>query len=175
MRDTLAIMPRVILFLLTVGSFFAQTAEYGQGWLPEFNHASKQILALAEATPAEQYGWRPAPGVRSTSEVYMHIVKGNYMLLTMSGATAPPRYAKLPKDFEKSITTKAEVIEWLKDSQDAVRTAYPKLDLNKKADFFGQPTTASAVLLRLLVHSHEHMGQAIAYARMSGVVPPWSK
>jgi uncharacterized damage-inducible protein DinB len=143
--------------------------------MPEFNHASKQILALAEATPAEKFSWRPAPGVRSTSAVYMHIVKGNYMLLTQAGVAAPAAYAKLPANFEATVTAKAEVIQWLKDSQDAVRAAYPKADQQKAVTFFGQPTTAASVFLRLLVHSHEHMGQAIAYARMSGVVPPWSK
>jgi len=53
----------------------------GQGWLPEFNHSSRQILALAEATPAEKFAWRPAPGVRSVSEVYMHIAVANFFLL----------------------------------------------------------------------------------------------
>ncbi|MBI2690074.1 MAG: DinB family protein [Acidobacteria bacterium] len=154
---------------------FAQAQEYGQGWLPEFNHASKQILALAEATPAGKFSWRPAPGIRSISEVYMHIVKGNFMLLTTATGTAPAVYAKLPQDFEKSVTDKPAVIQWLKDSQEAVRAAYPKANMTKQVDFFGRKTTAEAVFLRLLVHSHEHMGQSIAYARMTGVVPPWSK
>ena len=140
---------RSMALLLAAVPALAQT-DYGQGWLPEFNHASKQILALAEA------------------------VKGNYMLLTQAGVTAPPAYAKLPAGFEETVTAKAEILQWLKNSQDAVRAAYPKADLQKQVTFFGRQTTASAVFLRLLVHSHEHMGQAIAYARMSGVVPPWS-
>ena len=41
-------------------------------------------------------------------------------------------------------------------------------------DFFGRDVTARAVYLRILVHVHEHMGQAIAYARVNGIVPPWS-
>lgn len=40
--------------------------------------------------------------------------------------------------------------------------------------FLGSDVPAAYVLLRILVHNHEHMGQAIAYARMSGVTPPWS-
>lgn len=166
---------RIIALLLLAMGAFAQEADFGQGWMGEFNHASSQLLALAEATPAEKFAWRPAPGVRSTSEVYMHVVQGNYMLMGLADVPAPAELARRPKNFEKEITAKAEVVKWLKLSQDAVRAAYPKADLKKEADFFGKKTTAEAVFLRLLVHSHEHMGQAIAYARMSGVVPPWSK
>src|SRR5215467_13850145 len=61
----------------------------GQGWLPEFNHAARQNLALAEAIPAEKFAWRPVPGVRSVSEVYMHIAIGNYFLLGQAGIKTP--------------------------------------------------------------------------------------
>ena len=54
---------------------FAQNIPEGlfQGYDGEWNHVSKQLIDLAEATPAEKFSWRPAPGVRSTSEVYMHM------------------------------------------------------------------------------------------------------
>jgi hypothetical protein len=66
------------------------------------------------------------------------------------------------------------VITFLKDSFDAVRAAYPSVDQQEKVQIFGIDSTANGVLLRLLVHNHEHMGQAIAYARMNGIAPPWS-
>jgi hypothetical protein len=44
-----------------------------------------------------------------------------------------------------------------------------------KLKFLGQDATSDGVLLRLLVHIHEHYGQSIAYARMSGVKPPWAE
>src|ERR1051326_5247738 len=63
----------------------------GQGWMGEFNHAARQTVELANATPAEKFSWRPAAGVRSVSEVYMHIAIGNYFLLGQGGgAGAPP-------------------------------------------------------------------------------------
>jgi hypothetical protein len=163
----------VVLLGITQGAA-AQPPELGQGWLPEFNLAARQITDLAEATPAEKFSWRPAPGVRSTSEVYMHIALGNYFLLGQAGVKVPIDLSKLPKDPEKNISAKAEVIKFLRDSLDAVRTSYPAADRAKKVTFFGRDATADGVFLRLLVHNHEHMGQAIAYARMSGVVPPWS-
>ncbi len=155
----------------------AQTVpvEIGKGWLPEFNHASNQLNALADATPAEKFSWRPAPGVRSVGEVYMHITLGNYFLLGQAGVKIPPAAADVMKGGEKTLTAKADIIIALKDSQSLVRESYPKADRAKAVKFFGGDTTVDGVLLRLLVHNHEHMGQSIGYARMAGVVPPWSQ
>jgi uncharacterized damage-inducible protein DinB len=155
----------------------AQTVppELGQGWIPELSLASRHLLQLAEATPAEKFTWRPAPGVRSISEVYMHLAAGNFWLLEQAGVTAPADAPKMPKDAEKRVTSKAEVIQWLRSSLDAVRTGYESADRQKKVQFFGKETTSEMVFLRILVHINEHMGQSIAYARMNGVAPPWSK
>jgi len=49
-----------------------------QGYDDEWGHVSRQVVALAEAIPAEKYSWRPGPGVRSTSEVFMHIAISNF-------------------------------------------------------------------------------------------------
>ena len=49
-----------------------------QGYDGEWGHVSRQLVALAEATPAEKFSWRPAEGVRSMSEVYMHIALANF-------------------------------------------------------------------------------------------------
>jgi uncharacterized damage-inducible protein DinB len=146
----------------------------GQGWLPEFNHSSRQILALAEATPADKFAWRPGAGVRSVSEVYMHIAVANYFLLNLAGVKLenPP---KITADTEKTVKEKAEVIRWLKNSFDAVRKAYPPASPQKAVKFFGADSNVENIYLRILVHNHEHMGQSIAYARTNGIVPPWSK
>lgn len=145
----------------------------GDGWNGEFDHSARQLTQLAEAFPQEKLAWRPGPGVRSTSELLMHIALGNHLLLGQAGLK-PPDFAKLGKEPEKAFTAKAEVIKYLSDSFDAVRTAVKTADRSKPAKFFGKETTVDAVLLRLLVHNHEHMGQLIAYARANGVVPPWS-
>lgn len=168
-------LQRFLLALVLAGASAAQDARLGQGWLAEFDIAASQILALAEATPEAQYSWRPAPGIRSTSEVYMHVAVGNYWLLGQTGARPPAELSGLKGNPEKLFTKKAEVLKWLKDSLDAVRQTYPKADRAKAVTFLGKSTTAENVFLRILAHNHEHMGQAVAYARSSGVAPPWSK
>jgi uncharacterized damage-inducible protein DinB len=146
-----------------------------QGYDGEWRHVSQQLIALAEATPADKFAWRPAPGVRSTSEVYMHIVLANFWLL---GATGPKMPADLKQEMEKTVTSKADVIDWLKRSLEAVKQAHlaktPKhLALN--VEVMGHHATVDGMYLRIIVHANEHMGQLVAYARMTGVVPPWSK
>jgi len=165
------------LWLLLSAPAFAQKMPEGiwQGYDGEWKHVSQQLVALAEATPADKFAWRPAPGVRSTSEVYMHIVMANFYLLSVTGPKMP---ADLKEDAEKTVTSKAEVISWLKRSLDAVKEAHlaekPE-DLQRKVHIYDRDATVDGMYLRIIVHANEHMGQLIAYARMTGVVPPWSK
>ena len=146
----------------------------GMGWTGEFDHASRQLNALGDAIPAEKFSWRPAPGVRSVSEVYMHVAIANYYLLSQAGIPIPEE-VRITAETERIVTAKPAVMKWLKDSQELVRQNYAKLDRQKKVKFFGNDTTSDGVMLRLLVHNHEHMGQSIAYARSIGVKPPWSE
>ena len=169
----------VLLFLLvlSVPKLRAQDPLDGlwQGYDGEWRHVSNQLIALAEATPADKFAWKPGPGVRSTSEVYMHIVNANFFLLSVTGPKMP---ADLKKDAEKTVTSKPEVIAWLKRSLEAVKQAHlaadPK-DMSRKVKVAGRDATVDGMYLRIIVHANEHMGQLIAYARMTGVTPPWSK
>lgn len=105
----------------------------------------------------------------------MHVALGNFYLLDQAGGKIPDDTPEIRPDLEKKITAKAEVLAWLGRSEKAVKQVYPAVDRSKKIKFLGKDTTSDAVFLRILVHSHEHMGQMIAYARMIGVTPPWSK
>lgn len=165
----------LLLLFLSAQSLLAQAPEgIWQGYDGEWMHVSRQLIALAEATPADKFAWRPAAGVRSTSEVYMHIEIANFYLLSVTGPKMP---SDLKQEIEKTVTSKAEVINWLKRSLEAVKTAHaaatPK-DLERKVHIADRDATVDGMYLRIIVHANEHMGQLIAYARMTGVVPPWA-
>ena len=160
-------------------------------YLWEFDIAERQLLALAEAFPAESYAWRPAGTARSTSEVLLHIATGSFMLLGIVGVeAAPDLYGKLEAEIlprmmammaknnslEKDRTDKAGVIAILKRSLIAVRTAFieaPNEELERQEVFFGERTTVRRVYMRELSHLHEHMGQLTAYTRAMGMSAPW--
>jgi uncharacterized damage-inducible protein DinB len=164
--------------LLTLALSITLQAQYEglwQGYDGEWLHVSHQLITLAEATPAGKFTWRPAPGVRSVSEVYMHIAIANFELLSVTGPKLP---SDLKESLEKSVTAKSDVINWLKRSLDAVKTAHAAetpADLQRKVKVNGRDANVDGMYLRIIVHANEHMGQLVAYARMTGVVPPWSK
>jgi len=135
-----------------------------------------KFTRLAEAIPADKYTWRPAPDVRSFAEVFMHVSAANYNLYKVVG-TPPPTGFDL-KGLEKSTTDKAKVIATLKDSfahAKAAIKAMPDADLDKSLDWFGGKNTQRGILLFIVRHAAEHLGQSIAYARFVGVVPPWTE
>jgi uncharacterized damage-inducible protein DinB len=168
-------MKKLLLFvLLSTATIHAQNEGLWEGYDGEWSHVSRQLLALAEATPAEKFAWRPAPGVRSIGEVYMHIAIANFYLLSVTGAKEP----EVKVSMEKTVTTKADVIDWLKRSLDAVPAARAQLkpaDYQRKVSIDNKTVTVDGMYLRIIVHANEHMGQSVAYARMNGIVPPWSK
>lgn len=142
--------------------------------LAQFDDAARKLLQLAEAIPQDKYTWRPGAGVRSVSEVVMHVAGGNYFLPTFAGVKSP---SELRRDAETSVTEKGQVIDHLKGSIEHVRVslrAFPEADLDRPATMFGRETTCRNVFLTTVTHAHEHLGQLIAYARVNGIVPPWS-
>jgi len=135
-----------------------------------------KFTRLAEAIPAEKYSWRPSPDVRSFAEVFLHVSAANYNVYKLVG-TPPPTGLDL-KGLEKSTTDKAKVIATLKDSfvhAKAAIKAMPDADLDKSLDWFGGKNTERGILLFIVRHAAEHLGQSIAYARFAGVVPPWTE
>jgi uncharacterized damage-inducible protein DinB len=141
--------------------------------LRNWEGVNKKLVALAEAIPAENYGWRPMEGVRSVSETFMHVAGANYFLSSPFGTEMPEGVREL-----EQITDKAKVVETLQDSIDKAGTALKNLDVTRgteELDLFGRTMTRNDVVLILLSHAHEHLGQAIAYARSNEIVPPWSQ
>lgn len=140
-----------------------------------FDDAANKLVRLAEAIPAEKYTWRPGEGVRSVSEVFLHVAAGNYSIPRRLGAPAPEGFN--PQGYDKSTTDKAKVIEALKASIEHVRKAYAGVtDTEKTAPWFGgRQATMREIMFFLDTHEHEHLGQMIAYARMNGIVPPWTE
>ena len=135
-----------------------------------------EFIRLAEAIPAEKYTWRPGPGVKSVAEVFLHVSGANYNMYKFVGAPSP---AGLDVGtLEQSTTDKAKVIATLKDSYAHAKKAItdmPDANLDKTLDWSGGTITQRGVLLFIVPHIAEHLGQAIAYARINGVVPPWSE
>lgn len=181
---------RVLVLLLVLCSPLAAEehdtsgSPYTATLATDFEMVSGKLLQLAEALPEEAYAWRPAEGVRSTSEVFMHVASANMLMPAAFGAP-PPADLEIPENpfalaraWEAEVTAKADVLAKLKESVEYAHGAiadFPAATLDEEVTLFGPPIPKRAGLLILLTHSHEHLGQLIAYARSNGVTPPWSQ
>ena len=79
---------------------------------------------------------------------------------------------------ENTVTAKPEVVAWLKRSLEAAKTARAGIkpgDLERKVKVANRDATVDGIYPRIIIHANEHMGQLVAYARMNGIVPPWSE
>lgn len=140
-----------------------------------FSYASR-VLQLAEAMPAEKYSWRPGEGVSSVEEVYKHIAQTNYYYLVNSLGVSTPEGVDL--DNIDSITGKENVVDLLDQSIEFVKSKVqemPESRLTESTELYGRTVNGQAVLMQLITHMSEHVGQSIAYARANGVVPPWNQ
>jgi len=176
-------LSRVLLALcataITAASLAAQGAP-AKGWRADFlalwKEDQSKYVQLVNATPWEKFSWRPAKGVRSVCEVFLHIGADNYVLGKELGAQLPAGFNE--KTAENCPGDKAAVLKMLNGGFDAFTAALTKLsdaDGDKEVKVFGQTFSYRGFAMMNLGHAGEHLGQSIAYARMNGITPPWSK
>jgi uncharacterized damage-inducible protein DinB len=149
--------------------------------LQPFGELEQKVMSLAKAIPEEKYSWRPAPGVRSIKEVFLHIAYGNRLMLNIADGVD---LAEIEKQIESNAKaegetlTKDQVLAKLTENFASVRRAMESASnasLSRDVQFFQTATTRRGLLTYIDTHIAEHLGQAIAYARMNALVPPWSK
>jgi uncharacterized damage-inducible protein DinB len=144
--------------------------------LKQFNTSASKFERLAAAMPADKFSWSPGPGVMSVAEVYAHVANYNYAYPSQNMGVAAPRGIRL--DTLERMKDKAQIVALLKSSAEYVRQGVkqmPEAQLGQSTQLYGDTVPQWAVLLQLVAHMNEHLGQSIAYARMNGVVPPWSR
>lgn len=173
-----SILLSIFFCLFTVTPLLAQqsaTNNFKSQFSGHFDYASR-VLQLAKAMPADLYDWRPMEDVSSVQEVYTHIARYNFYYLENSlGIPAPD---DVDVENIESITGKENVVAILERSinhlKDAVKQM-PDSKLTGETELYGRTVNGQAVLMQLITHMSEHVGQSIAYARMNEVVPPWSE
>lgn len=161
--------------VLDVTSATHLRAEY----LADLDTLHRKVVALANAIPADKYGWRPSSDVRTVSQVLMHVASEFYLYTPMSiGGTPPADYGN-PKEKNaalEKITSKAEVLQQLDKSWAHTKAQFAASDPAKLAGVikpWNAPLDQAAFIM--VGDLHEHLGQLIAYARSVGVKPPWTK
>ena len=150
-------------------------------YLGELEELQSKFLQLAEAIPAEKYSWRPGPGVRSIGEAFMHVATEYYLFSPMAyGAPTSPVVGTGPQAYRKleANPTKEEVLKHLKEGFAYTKQAVGGISadsLANKRKWFGRDVTILDTSFGMAGDLHEHLGQLIAYARVNGIKPPWTK
>lgn len=169
----------LLVFTYCIPSTMAQQTVSGNNFKEQFNRHfqyASRVLELAKAMPADKYSWRPDEDVMSVEEVYTHIARYNYLYPATSLDIPTP--ADINLDEIESITGKQNVISILEASINHLSNAVdnmPKSKLSESTELYGRTVNGQAVLMQLITHMSEHVGQSIAYARVNGVVPPWNR
>ena len=195
-RDLLSLTFGICLTLVGFGASPARAQHEGHGQaaaptsglraelIRDIEDLERKYVGLAEAMSAH-YAYSPGEGVRSASQVLMHVAGANLMLPTMAGVQPPEAYRAASMDEAmgrlralEQETDPAKVQSTLREAFAHARHAVASVSdaqLDETTNLFGQEATKRRVLLLIVTHMHEHLGQAIAYARASGVTPPWSE
>jgi DinB superfamily len=148
--------------------------------LADLDTLQVKLTALANAFPEDKYSWRPDPGVRSVGEVFMHIASEFYGAPVYFGgkqSTAVPQEKDGWRKFEH-MSTKADVLKHLAASRTYYTAAIEAADpgaFRNGLTFAGQGYSLMRLSFLMTGDVHEHLGQLVAYARMNGITPPWSK
>jgi uncharacterized damage-inducible protein DinB len=168
-------MIHAALFLLLAHPVFVQD------YRPLLEAQMKKAITLAEATPEEEFGYRPTPSVRSTREVFLHIANGNRILLkSTQGASGKDlgEFFEKTLGLEKTITKKAEILAEMRaplTDLEKVLDAETDATLLNEISWFGEKKHRQSMWMFLTDHLSEHLGQSIANARANGVKPPWAE
>jgi hypothetical protein len=140
----------------------------------------EKFMALARVVPADKLGWRPMEGTRSFRDVFAHIAAEGNTETAMYGRPLPAgsvadfdaeeaRLNKLPDDQLIAAMDRAMA------SLSATLGGLSRAKINTPIRYFGQNTLPRVATTYTLNDLHEHLGQLVAYARMNGIVPPWSR
>jgi uncharacterized damage-inducible protein DinB len=145
-------------------------------FLHQFDQSMAKVVALAESVPAGTYSRRPVPAVMPLAQTFAHIARFNYEY--PARAMGIPTPADIDRDTLERVAAKSQVVMILRRSAEHVRQAVrrmPEAQFAEMTTLYGRRVPQWAVLVQLLAHMDDHLGQSIAYARVSGVVPPWSQ
>jgi hypothetical protein len=125
---------------------------------------NKQILDMAEDFPADKYGFRASPEVRSFGEVIVHAMSGT-VYAAKAGRGENVQWTEIdPKGF----TDKAAIV-------DALKKAVADCDASLKATSATRFAASPQPWLSVIEHTAEHYGQLVVYYRLNKMVPPASR
>lgn len=146
-----------------------------------FTMIEQSFVGLADAMPADKYGFKPTNGeftdVRTFGEQVKHVACANYAFFNEIEKKEPPPSCETGGP--DPARTKAEIMKYLRDSfayaQRVLRTMTPASALEPAGGRYGGTSTRLGLTTLAVWHASDHYGQLVVYLRMNGIVPPASQ
>ena len=146
-----------------------------------FTMIERSFVSLADAMPAEKYGFKPTNGdfkdVRTFGEQVKHVACVNFGFFNEIEKKEPP--SGCDTGGPSPAKTKAELMTYLRESfeyaQSVLRTMTPANALEPAGGPYGGDSTRLGLTTLAVWHASDHYGQLVVYLRMNGIVPPASQ
>jgi uncharacterized damage-inducible protein DinB len=146
-----------------------------------FTMIERSFISLADAMPAEKFGYKPADGefteARTFGEQVKHVACGNFAFFNEIEKKEPP--ADCANGGPSPAATKAELMAYLRESfdyaQKVLRTMTSANALEPAGGPYGGPSTRLGLTTLAVWHASDHYGQMVVYLRLNGIVPPASQ
>jgi hypothetical protein len=142
-----------------------------------------EFVPAADAMPEDKFGFAPTSGefkgVRTYAQQIKHVAAVNYELGAALLEQKPPVDIG-DESGPASVTSKADILKYLKDSFEYVHKAIATINEKNLVEPVKSPFgegSVSRLGLATSVSSHgfDHYGQMVEYLRMNGIVPPASR
>ena len=147
------------------------------------SNVEKEVVGAADAMPDDKFNFAPTQGefkgVRTFALQVRHIAVANYMLAAGILGEKPPVEIK-SENGPDNLTSKADIVKYLKDSFAYAHKAANSIDENNvlgmvQSPFGPNKVTRLSLAIGMLSHPFDHYGQMVEYLRMNGIIPPASR
>ena len=146
-----------------------------------FTMIEKEFVPLADAMPADKWGFKPASGefrgVRTFAEQVKHVACANFAFYNEIEHKTPPAHCE--EGGPNPAKTKAENMAYLRESfayaSRVLKTLTPANALDPASGEYGGKSTRLGITTLSIWHASDHYGQLVVYLRMNGIVPPASQ
>jgi uncharacterized damage-inducible protein DinB len=152
----------------------AQGAVVAQAYRDNAQLVGRNLIAAAEAMPADKYGFKPTPAQMSFGDIVVHLAQGNdYLCGAIAGTKAPERAKVAATDGKDALVAR------LKETFAFCNDALATLDDTKLSEqiplFGGRPMTRAAIMTITTGDWADHYSQSAIYLRLNGQLPPTAK
>jgi uncharacterized damage-inducible protein DinB len=130
------------------------------------------LVRAAEKMPEDKFAFKATDEVRSFGQLIGHVADAQYMFCSIAMGEEPSR-----RGIEKSKTTKADLVQAIKDASAFCDKAYEMTDAQatQAVKLFGREMPKLTVLSMKTAHDNEHYGNVVTYMRLNKLVPPSSE